>query len=58
MQQDSRSFRLRAISCEQRAKAVEKDAAAKQEWTALAIEWHSLANAVETTTEKDDLDFA
>src|SRR5438270_659407 len=36
MTEDNRTFRLRAIACEQRSSSSKNDSVAKQEWTALA----------------------
>ena len=50
--------RLRALLCEQRAHGA-TDPLVKAEWEALAIEWHSLANAVaQSSGEDDQVDFA
>jgi hypothetical protein len=45
MKAQSRTFRLRAIQSEQRARDA-SDSLVKAEWDELAIEWHLLANAV------------
>lgn len=53
MESQSARCRLRAIACEQRAiKCADPDA--RREWNELAIEWHTLANASDTS---DDCDF-
>jgi hypothetical protein len=53
MEAQSRTFRLRAIQSEQRARAA-SDPIIKAEWIALAIEWHALANALSRSSGEDD----
>jgi hypothetical protein len=45
MKVQSRTFRLRAIQSEQRARDA-SDPLIRGEWEELAIEWHLLANAI------------
>ena len=52
MRPDSRTFRLRAVQNEQRARFA-SDPNIKAEWQALAIEWHTLANAVAEASDED-----
>ena len=53
MNDQSHTFRLRAIQNEQRARAA-SDPIAKAEWEALAMEWHALASAVSQSSGEDD----
>jgi hypothetical protein len=58
MNAQSHTSRLRAIQSEQRAAAA-SDPVIRAEWEALAIEWHTLANAVaQSSGEDDQVDFA
>jgi hypothetical protein len=55
---ETEMHRLRALQCEQRAHGA-TDPLTKAEWKALAIEWHSLANAIARSSGEDDqVDFA
>jgi hypothetical protein len=56
MKAQSRTFRLRAVLSEQRARDA-SDPIIKAEWEELAIEWHLLANSVaESSGPIDQID--
>jgi hypothetical protein len=52
MKAESRTFRLRAVQSEQRARDA-SDPLIKAEWDELAIEWHLLANAIARGSGED-----
>ena len=56
MNSQSATYRLRAIACEQRAVKC-ADPESRREWSDLAVEWHTLANASDRSDE-GDIDFA
>jgi hypothetical protein len=45
MTSETRTFRLRALQCEKRARET-PDSPTKTEWERLAVEWHAVANAI------------
>lgn len=56
MESKAAIFRRRAIVCEKRAGDC-VDLHARHEWNDLAIEWHTLANALDGADD-GDIDFA
>ena len=58
MKAQSRTFRLRAVQCELRARDA-PDPLVRTEWEEIAIEWHLLGNAVaQASGEEDQIDVA
>ena len=58
MEAQSRTYRLRAVQSEQRARNA-SDPLVKAEWNELAIEWHLLAGAVaQAAGEAPEIDVA
>jgi hypothetical protein len=53
----SKVYRLRAVTCEQRAGRV-TDPALKREWEELAIEWHLLAKTAHASGDDGQIDVA
>jgi hypothetical protein len=51
----SQVYRLRAVTCEQRAGQV-TDRALKREWEELAIEWHLLAKTAHASGDDGQID--